>query len=441
MRITVHVEKFEITPEHQTSLLGYFNNRISTGVIDPLFCRLLAARNGRTGLLLIQIDSCLIPTADAERLRDEIAGTTEFKPREVLICTNHTHTAPALTDFYGVKAEKHYARKLYDIILKKARSLEPKILCTVKRADTAARGISHNRRWLMKDGTLITNPPKGSDDRERPEGKVDDGVAIIGFYDKNSTPVALMVSISNHTDTIGGTRISADWTGCMERTINEKMKRRVPVITLIAPQGNINHYDFDSAQNQTSPEEANRIGREYANVVLSGLQKSLPVVVNRFNSLIRYVDIKPREVDAESLQNAREIFENSGVSIEETDLKAEDLETPTVRKLFARELVNFHESKPQSYSVPLQALRMGDIFLCAIPGEPFVEIGLELKDAVGSGMVVPVALANGYFGYIPLEGCFDRGGYEVQPGKNNCLTRRAAEIITEELKQMMLELL
>jgi hypothetical protein len=227
----------------------------------------------------------------------------------------------------------------------------------------------------------------------------------------------------------------------MERTINEIMKERVPVITLIAPQGNINHYDFDSAQNQTSPEEANRIGREYATVVLSGLRKSQPVVVDRFNALIRYVDIKPREIDSESLLNAREILENQGVIIEETDLKAEDLETPYVRKLFAQELVNFHDSKPESYAVPLQAFRMGDIFICAIPGEPFVEIGLELKDAVSSGTVVPVALANGYFGYIPLEGCFDRGGYEVQPGENNCLTRRAAGIIIEELKKMMLELL
>ncbi len=66
-----------------------------------------------------------------------------------------------------------------------------------------------------------------------------------------------------------------------------------------------------------------------------------------------------------------------------------------------------------------------------------MEIGLELKAAVGNGMVVPVALANGYFGYIPMEACFERGGYEVQSGRNNCLTRRAAAIIIEELKEML----
>jgi neutral ceramidase len=90
-------------------------------------------------------------------------------------------------------------------------------------------------------------------------------------------------------------------------------------------------------------------------------------------------------------------------------------------------------------------LRMGEVLLCAIPGEPFVEVGLELK---GSGSekwgevprkktIVPVALANGYFGYIPLESCFDRGGYEVQPGRDNCLSRKAAGTITAELKDML----
>ncbi len=41
--------KVDITPAYPVSLLGYFNDRVSTGVLDPLYCR-LAARGGYEAL-------------------------------------------------------------------------------------------------------------------------------------------------------------------------------------------------------------------------------------------------------------------------------------------------------------------------------------------------------------------------------------------------------
>lgn len=74
-------------------------------------------------------------------------------------------------------------------------------------------------------------------------------------------------------------------------------------------------------------------------------------------------------------------------------------------------------------------MRLGEIAFCALPGEPFVEIGLHLKNVSGPNTVFPVALANGYFGYIPLRECFGRGGYEIRATVRNCLSRKAAELI------------
>lgn len=451
MELYAGVARFDITPDYPVSLLGYFNDRISTGIHDPLYCRLLALSGNGAHIMIVQIDTCLVPTSDAEYLRSEISGATDFGPDQILICTNHSHTAPALADFFEVKAEKRYRRELFGAILEQVRRLKPLIPCTVHAASTSAPGLSHNRRWFMKNGTVTTNPPRGGTGRVMPEGAVDDGVEVIGLIDPKGEPLVLIVSISNHTDTVGGTGISADWTGCMERAVRKGMGENVTVLPLIAPQGNINHYDFDTFLNQTSPEEADRIGRAYAGIVLSGWGESRHLTVDRLGALFRCVEIGPREVDARTLQRAREILEHTVQSPEEADLKAEDLETPEVQHLFARELVTFYESKPVTYHVPLQVLYMGEVIFCAIPGEPFVEIGLELKRMLLSvpdgapysastepgGTVIPVALANGYFGYIPLEDCFDRGGYEVRPGRNNCLSRNAAGIVTAELKSMV----
>jgi neutral ceramidase len=443
--LTSATDRFDITPDYPVSLLGYFNDRVSTGVIDPLYARLLAVRKGSSRALLVQIDSCLIPTADAEYLRGDISGGTEFEPHEILICTNHTHTAPALTDFFAVKSENRYRSELYETLLKRVKRLTPYSPCLVRGTRGRAPGLSHNRRWYMRDGTVTTNPARGSAERLRPEGPVDEGVEIIGFFSPDERPLALIVSISNHTDTVGGTRISADWTGWLERVLNGTLKDHFPVLTLIAPQGNINHYEFDRYRDQTNPGEAERIGRAYADVVLSCWGGLRQLAIDGISGLIRTVKIKPREVEASAFQRARETLARAERSQGPSDLKAEDLQDPEALRLFARELIAFLESRPFAYDVPLQVLRVGEVIFCAIPGEPFVEIGLELK-GVGTEsrgkvprekMIVPVALANGYFGYIPLEPCFDRGGYEVQPGRDNCLSRKAAGIITAELKDML----
>jgi neutral ceramidase len=438
--LNIATDRFDVTPDYPVSLLGYFNDRVSTGVIDPLYARLLAVRKGSYRALLVQVDSCLIPTADAEYLRDKISGSTDFEPHQILICTNHTHTAPALTEFFEVKAETRYRRELYEMLLNRVKRLNPDSSCLIRGTHGRAPGLSHNRRWFMRNGMLTTNPARGSADLLRPEGPVDEGVEIIGFFSPGGKLLALIVNVSNHTDTVGGTRISADWTGYLERVLNETLREHFPVLTLIAPQGNINHYEFDRHRDQTSPEEAERIGRAYADVVLSSWGGLRELPVDDISGSTRLVKIQPREVDATALRRARETLALTTRVQELSDLKAEDLQAPEVRRLFARELIDFLESRPPVYDVPLQVLRMGEVLLCAIPGEPFVEIGLELKGGgleVRDATILPVALANGYFGYIPLESCFDRGGYEVQPGRNNCLSRKAAGIITAELKDML----
>ena len=429
--------KFDITPRYPVSLLGYFNDRISTGVADPLYCRLLALKQGDSSLLIIQIDSCLIPTEDADNLRSRICALTPYKPEELLICTTHTHTAPALLGFYGARGEQKYRQELYDLIVDRSQDVQPLTPCTVKYTTFRAEGLSHNRRWYMSDGSVVTNPPKGSNNRIKPEGSTDDEVVLVGFFDRENRPLSLLVNISNHTDSVGGTRISADWPGALERCIEHETGLSVNTLTLIAPQGNINHYDFDSLKNQTSQEEASRLGNAYGKLVVSSLPGCSAMECNALHARLRYVDIQPREIGEEELERAREMLQTHGPAEGGSDLKAEDLATPAVLRIFASQLLAFHEKKPLSYRVPLQALQIGDVFLCAIPGEPFVEIGLTLKESVRPKTLLPVSLAGGYFGYIPLEESFNRGGYETKQGIHNCLSRKAAGIIVDALLELL----
>ena len=90
-------------------------------------------------------------------------------------------------------------------------------------------------------------------------------------------------------------------------------------------------------------------------------------------------------------------------------------------------------------TVPLQAIRLGDTALCAIPFETFVEIGLELKDRSPFGNTIVVGIANGYNGYLPTPQQHKLGGYETWLG--TCRVQEDASVlIIDHLLQMLAEL-
>jgi hypothetical protein len=60
----------------------------------------------------------------------------------------------------------------------------------------------------------------------------------------------------------------------------------------------------------------------------------------------------------------------------------------------------------------LQALRIGNAQVVAIPGEPFVDIGLRIKESFPGQNTVVVGYANGNVGYIPYRRYFGENRYE-----------------------------
>ena len=69
-------------------------------------------------------------------------------------------------------------------------------------------------------------------------------------------------------------------------------------------------------------------------------------------------------------------------------------------------------------------MRLGPVRWIGLPGEPFVETGLALKQA-GASFVV--GYANGYLGYFPIRRAYDEGGYEVTKGAWSRVAAGSAE--------------
>jgi len=64
--------------------------------------------------------------------------------------------------------------------------------------------------------------------------------------------------------------------------------------------------------------------------------------------------------------------------------------------------------------VIIQAMRVGDAVFVALPGEVFVEIGLQIKARSGIEGLFTAAFCNDcQIGYVPTRSALDQGGYEV----------------------------
>ena len=104
----------------------------------------------------------------------------------------------------------------------------------------------------------------------------------------------------------------------------------------------------------------------------------------------------------------------------------------TPEEIYARETVLIDEYPPK-VSLILQALRIGELGIAAIPCEVFVEIGLEIKKQSPFATTFTISLANGYNGYLPTPEHHRLGGYETWRARSSYLEIDASTRIVEQL--------
>ncbi len=405
-----------ITPPPGVSLAGYFAPRHNRGVLDDLYARVcLFRRNAEIGGI-VQLD--LLKTwswmTRAIRGRLDQHGHGDLA-RNLLVCATHSHTAP---DTGPARDERH--QHALDFIVDQAvaaveTALERFVSTKIKAGTIINNPFAFNRRYWMKDGRVVTNPGKLNPDIVRPEGGVDRTIHFVRFQQFGRI-AAVLVNIVNHTDTIGGDLVSADWPGFLERRIQTVLGYQCPVITLVGASGNINHFDVTSNQEQTSYVEARRIGEGYGEIILRSFDDIEPIAAD-FRAGAADLTLRKRDISPEDIQQARRTLaeaDDSGDALTSEDLARG---APAVLRYFAEQLLRFAEAEAGRTEVyPVTVLRLGkDLAVMSLPGEPFTEIGMAIREQSPFARTMIASNANGAAGYIPLDDCFEHGGYEPLP--------------------------
>ncbi len=82
-------------------------------------------------------------------------------------------------------------------------------------------------------------------------------------------------------------------------------------------------------------------------------------------------------------------------------------------------------------------LKIGPVAFVGIPGEPFTEIGVRIKEAEGWKQIMPVCLTNGCNGYFPSKEAYAAGGYE---SRSSIFGSNVSDQIVNGCKELLGEL-
>ncbi|MBE7084279.1 MAG: hypothetical protein E7373_06750 [Clostridiales bacterium] len=426
-------------------LMGYYQVRIADGVLDDLEANAIAYQLGEMKTLMISVDHCGLKQEILNQYREKIAVITGLTIDNIFVSATHTHTGPETIFDSDNEKVREYAKilqtKLVDVACWALADLKP---AKMGWGIGQAPNVAFIRRFRMKDGSVKTNPGVNNPNIVAPIGEVDERVSVVRF-DRECADSVVLVNFANHPDVVGGLKISADWPGLLRKNV-EKAIDNVKCIFFNGVQGDVNHVnvhptggylndmfvDFDDVARGYG--HANYIARVVLGGVLQAFDKVQYVNVNKIESKIVKIAVQTNKANKEELLMAHKI-NDLYVAGRANELPYEGMMLTTVVAEAAR-MVRL-ENQPKTYEMLLSGMRIGPIVFVGIPGEPFTNVGRELKETTEFELIIPMCNTNGKEGYFPMQDSYDEGGYEA---RTSTFKAGTAEFIIAEGKRLIKEL-
>jgi hypothetical protein len=250
--------EIDITPELPITLAGSLSERYAKSIADPLFARLLLVANGETSLLFMLLDVIGISNQDANFLRETLSLSMKIPQANICVACTHTHSGPAMMDAFDSKKETAYVEKTLQQIIAAATKLHSQLQPAEVAWETGFEDRpAYNRRYILKDGTLKTNPGIGNPEILHPAGPTDPAFPVLLLRNINGEPLAVLANFSLHyVGADGGDVISADYFGAFSRAIKSKYGNQCVAMLAHGASGDINNVNAQQKPEPWFPEKA-----------------------------------------------------------------------------------------------------------------------------------------------------------------------------------------
>lgn len=432
----------DVTPKKLPVIVnGSMTSRSVDTIKTPLSARSFAFSDGKETLVIVVVDSCMMPRPLLDEVKAIAAEKAGIGTDRILISATHTHTAGSCMGALGTDADPVYSlylkKKLVEAILAPLQKLQP---ARIGWAEIDAGEFTALRRWALHPDHVREDPfgnptvfanMHAASDWEKVTGKTgpeDPMLRLISIQTAEGKPLGVLANYSMHY--FGDRDISADYFGLFCDGLKARIAPEDEAFLAAMSHGcsgDIWRHDYEKSADRKDPDQQWTI-EEYAEKIvdravtaLEGIEHTSPASIAMTE---KRMTLPYRTPNKQLLEWSQRIVAEMGGRPPGGRLPK------TQPEIYAREQVLLHEKGETE--IVVQALRLGDdVAIATTPNETYALTGLKIINASPAEHTMVIELANGGDGYIPPPEQHLLGGYNTWAARSAGLEVEAEPKITE----------
>lgn len=386
----------------------------ATGTHDPLSAKAVAFRRGETAAVLLAVDLLYVSHEWTLKLKSAVSRKIGAPPDNILIAATHTHSGPAA--FSPMAGENERLATYEETLLKNC----------VEAAEEAYSSVEPSR---LRVGSSVAEGVAGN--RRDPNDATGGNISVVRVEGMRGKVKGHLVSFACHPTVMGPSNLeySADLFGAAAARIEQEHDDSLCLMF----NGLAGDISTRFVRREQTWAEVERLGGMLAERIIAASRALKPVDADAIRGENAVMQFPFREIpDPETAQ--KEYDKASKKAETADDAGNERLARSLVEGAAARVLLSRIGGwrsifGTASAEMELQALRIGDVVVCGLPGEFFSKREPELRDTALPDFGFIIGYANGYWGYLVPPEEAAKGGYEAMMSPVD--PEREPEIIQE----------
>ncbi len=469
--LTAGVARVDITPPVGFRMQGAMRRTEgATGVESPLLATALVLSDENLKLIILDCDLIGFDIALANEIRGRIGEKINISADNVFLGCTHTHNGPCtargvLGGVHDVGGESweigeldayigNLVSQLVGLSQMADRERQPARAC----GGEGTAGVAVNREEVDSTGkTFVGRNPNGVTDHSVPVLRIDD---LVG------NPIAVLTGYACHPVSMGYEiyEFTPDFPGVVRRIVERATGATCLYLTGAAGnQASLSFLQSDWGEMErmggqigaavvqefyrieTRPNETVReVGKSLSDVAHYYKKFSNKYTHEKFAISARKVTVPLQKLP--DLNEAEQQFRKAHERLQKltSDRAPKTMTYPQMLvERWAKDVLDKVKSGVTSEELTFQihGFCLNDFVLLAMPGEPFVEIGLGAKQHSTAAVTMFAGYCNGLLGYWPTPETINQGGMAVSSAVktyNNSAppVAEAVEIIIDEFSHL-----
>lgn len=424
----------EITAFFGCSIRGYFNLRQVSGVKDKTYAKAVVIEKDGVLTAFLAGDLPKVNNKLCDAVYKKVETYTPIKRQNLAMGATHSHTT--CVDEVGMYdgADDVLDQKYWDFLVE---ALADTVICAYQRmtnakikfTTTTVDGISFVRDYVLKSGSIRTNPGRLNPDIVEPFGKIDNRVPVLFFESESGEKLGMLYSFACHQDCVDGTEVSGDFSSIVSKVMKEKFGSDFISIYFSGTAGNINH--FDVTKEKDEPDHYKNMGKLIAKRIIDVLS-SLKEIDGALKAVYKTKHYRTRVPSREVAKEKQDILDKANIP------EGIKIDASSPKELFdavmARSNLKFITKAKTYIQVVWQVFAIGDVIIFAIGGEPFSHYGEKLMKALPDKECVFITNIGYDITYMPPKECYLPELYESLYGSAKLDADDMEQVFEEYIK-------